>query len=200
MEPQLYQLQSRYQKAILFAARKHQGQKIPGTDLPYLVHLSNVAMEILIASATLTDFDVPFATTLALLHDTLEDTDTTYEELSAEFGKNIAESVTALTKDPSLEKKEKMIKSLDAIKKLSKEVWMVKIADRITNLQKPPSHWDNDKIYNYWKEAVDIHNHLFISNNYLSLRLGHQIQEYQQYVKIPPDNINSEIPPSHNSI
>ena len=43
-------IQTLYQKTILFAAEKHKTQKVPGTDLTYLVHLSDVAMEILIAS------------------------------------------------------------------------------------------------------------------------------------------------------
>ena len=45
-------IQTLYQKTILFAAEKHKTQKVPGTDLTYIVHLSDVAMEILIASKT----------------------------------------------------------------------------------------------------------------------------------------------------
>ena len=76
------QIQSLYQKAIKFAAAKHaaQNQTIPGTNLPYVVHLSNVAMEILIASFHSENFDLGFAVQVALLHDTLEDTSATFAE------------------------------------------------------------------------------------------------------------------------
>lgn len=56
-------IQDTYQTTILFAATKHQqnNQTIPGTNLPYLLHLSNVAMEILMAGQHTPDFDTRFA-------------------------------------------------------------------------------------------------------------------------------------------
>ena len=66
------EIQTLYQTTIKFAASKHleKEQKVPGTDLPYVVHLSNVAMEILIASANTDNFDLAFAVQVVLLHDT----------------------------------------------------------------------------------------------------------------------------------
>ena len=91
------QTQSLYQKAIKFAAAQHatQNQTVPGTNLPYVVHLSNVAMEILIASFHTENFNPDFAVQVALLHDTLEDTSTTFGELETEFGVDIAKAVGA---------------------------------------------------------------------------------------------------------
>jgi guanosine-3',5'-bis(diphosphate) 3'-pyrophosphohydrolase len=91
-------IQSGYQKAILFAAQKHEEQKqtIPGTNIPYVVHLSNVAMEILMAAPHTPDFNLNFAVQVALLHDTLEDTNTDFEELSNVFGLDVAEAVAEL--------------------------------------------------------------------------------------------------------
>lgn len=176
-------LQQHYQKAIKFAALKHstEGQTIPGTELPYVVHLSNVAMEILIASQNSHDFDVTFALQVALLHDVLEDTATTVEELSENFSPNTAAAVKALTKDTSLSKNKKMADSLDRIKKLQKEVWAVKLADRITNLQPPPKHWDRQKIKDYKKEAITILESLRGGNAYLEERLKACIEEYEAY-------------------
>lgn len=79
--------QSLYQQTIKFATLKHleKRQTIPGTSLPYVVHLSNVAMEILIASQNSFNFNLNFAIQIALLHDTLEDTSTTFEELSRQY-------------------------------------------------------------------------------------------------------------------
>lgn len=63
-----------YQEAIKFAGDKHKNQKVPGTDANYLLHISNVAMEIILASKEDGNFDINYAVQLALLHDTLEDT------------------------------------------------------------------------------------------------------------------------------
>ncbi|MCC7520939.1 MAG: bifunctional (p)ppGpp synthetase/guanosine-3',5'-bis(diphosphate) 3'-pyrophosphohydrolase, partial [Flavobacteriaceae bacterium] len=89
------EIQSIYQHAIKFAAEKHAeiNQTIPETNLPYVVHLSNVAMEILIASAETKHFDIGFAIQVALLHDTLEDTHATFEDLKEKFGIAVAHAV-----------------------------------------------------------------------------------------------------------
>lgn len=175
--------QSLYQKAILFAAEKHEAknQKVPGTNLPYLLHLSNVAMEILIASAHTENFDLGFAVQVALLHDTLEDTDTTFQELEEKFGLEVAEAVAALTKNERLTKEERMNDCLERIRKLKPEVWAVKLADRITNLQPPPPDWDKEKIEKYYEEAKTIWCELGSANGYLGERIHEQIAYYAAY-------------------
>lgn len=177
-------VQTAYQKTIIFAAKKHleSNQTITDSDLPYVIHLSNVTMEILTASNHTDNFDLNFAVQVALLHDTLEDTNTTFEELETEFGFEIAEGVSALTKNANLPKEEKMLDSLSRISKLRKEVWAVKLADRITNLQKPPRIWDNPKRINYKKEALIILEKLKGGNSYLENRLQTKIEEYEQYL------------------
>ncbi len=177
------ELQTKYQKAIKFAAKKHAdiNQLIPGTNLPYVVHLSNVAMEILIAAQKTENFDSEFAIQVALLHDILEDTETTFDEIVSEFGNNIAEAVLALTKNSKIQKEDKMDDSLNRIKKLSKEVWAVKLADRITNLQAPPEHWSFDKITEYQKQAILIYNSLKGGNEYLEDRLWERTLDYLKY-------------------
>jgi len=97
-------------------------------------------MEVLMANANTEDFNVALAIQAALLHDTIEDTDTTFSEVEENFGTAVANAVLALTKNESLPKEEQMMDSLKRIKKLPYDVWAVKMADRITNLQKPPSH------------------------------------------------------------
>ena len=67
-------IQTIYQKTIDFAAEKHGKQKMP-TGLPYVVHLSNVAMEVILAHQQEPNFNLKEALQLALLHDSLEDTD-----------------------------------------------------------------------------------------------------------------------------
>lgn len=173
-------IQELYQNAIKFAAIKHaqKNQVVPGTKLPYLLHLSNVAMEILIADRETKSWDVDLAVQLALLHDTLEDTDTELDELETIFGARVAEGVAALTKNASLPKEDQMMDSLTRIKKLDKEVWSVKLADRITNLQPPPHFWKPEKIIRYRNEAILILSELKGANDYLEKRLAEKIGEY----------------------
>ncbi len=178
------EVQSTYQAIIKFATAKHleKNQTIPGTNLPYVVHLSNVAMEILMAAPNSENFDLLFAIKVALLHDTIEDTATSFEELENLYGIEVAKAVLALTKNESLPKAEKMLDSLRRIKDLSKEVWAVKLADRITNLQKPPKDWDELKKANYQQEAIQILQYLQGGNAYLEERLRTQIEKYNQYL------------------
>jgi (p)ppGpp synthase/HD superfamily hydrolase len=177
------ELQTKYQTTIKFAAQKHAeiNQVIPGTNLPYVVHLSNVTMEILIASNNTEKFDSEFAVQVALLHDVLEDTETTFDEIVNEFGSDIAFAVSALTKDAHLPKEGQMIDSLNRIKESPKEVWAVKLADRITNLQSPPKHWSFEKINDYQKQAILILDSLKGGNQYLDKRLLEKINDYLKY-------------------
>jgi len=174
--------QSLYQKAIKFAGKKHKDQLVPGTKSNYLMHLSNVAMEILIASHHTNNFDTDFAVQVAILHDTLEDTNTTFKELEENFGKSVTEAVYALTKNKGLPKEQHMQDSLNRIKKLQHEVWAVKLADRITNLQPPPSHWDTEKKQKYLDQAKLILKELNDGNDYLAKRLETKIIEYNDYL------------------
>ena len=177
------ELQTKYQNALKFAAKKHadKNQLIPGTNLPYVVHLSNVAMEILIASQKTETFNTEFAIQVALLHDILEDTETTFDELVNEFGDEIAQAVLSLTKNSNIPKEKRMDDSLNRITELKKEVWAVKLADRITNLQVPPKHWSFEKITEYQKQAIQIHNSLKGGNEYLENRLWEKILDYLKY-------------------
>ncbi len=177
-------IQTFYQEALKFATSKHleKDQKVPGTNMPYMVHLSNVAMEILVAGGQTKGFDLSFAVQVALLHDTLEDTDTSFKELENGFGLEIAKAVLALSKNHDLQKDQQMSDCLVRIKQLKMEVWAIKLADRITNLQTPPPHWDNAKKIKYHQEARVILNELKDGNNYLANRLLTKIEEYTKHI------------------
>jgi (p)ppGpp synthase/HD superfamily hydrolase len=176
-------IQEKYQEAIKFASAKHaeKGQKVPGTNLPYDVHISNVAMEILIAGFNTPNFNTTFAVQVALQHDTIEDTATDFHELENIFGMEIAQAVSALSKDEKLPKELQMQDCLNRISLLQPEVWSVKLADRITNLQPPPPDWDNAKRIKYHKEAQTIYEALKSGNAYLASRLANKIKEYESY-------------------
>lgn len=144
------------QKAWNFASKAHNGQFVPGTGIPYINHVGSVAMEAMAAVIRNPSIEDPVLLILCgILHDTLEDTDKTYDDLEREFGKNVAEGVTALTKNKAFPSKEERMKdSLERIVKQPREIWMVKLCDRIVNLQPPPAHWDPAKIQAYKDEAV----------------------------------------------
>ena len=174
--------QTLYQKAIKFAGEKHKDQLVPGSKSNYLLHLSNVAMEIIIASYNTNNFDIDFAIQVALLHDILEDTKTEFTDLESKFGFPVADAVHALTKKAHLPKEQQMMDSLNRIKKLQSEVWAVKLADRITNLQSPPIHWNTEKKKKYLKQAKLILKELNGGNDYLAKRLETKIIEYNDYL------------------
>lgn len=178
--------QEKFIKAHWFAAAAHNGQLVPGTELPYIVHLDQVCMEIFAALGAAPAAEPDLAVQCALLHDTVEDTAVTPEELETEFGSAVSEGVMALTIDDSigagLEKFDQrwlqLEDYLERILRQPREIWMVKMADRITNLQPPPSHWTAAMIDRYRKGALLILDKLGSSSSFLGLRLESKIKRY----------------------
>ena len=172
-----------YKKALRFAAEKHLDQKENGTDLPYVVHVTSVAAEIFVAHFQEPVFDLNFALVLALLHDVLEDTETSTEEIALQFGWPVAEGVEALTKSEAIaDKEQRLLDSISRISSLGPEVSAVKLADRITNLDAPSLPWPEDKRRRYMEGSNLILQHLHAGNRYLSERLKLKIKEYVEYV------------------
>ena len=177
--------QENYIEILNFAAIAHGEQKTP-KGLPYLAHITCVAMEVINAceKSKIDEEKTNLAISCALLHDVIEDTSISYDELYIKFGEEIANGVEALTKDKTLSsKQEQMRDSIERLLTQSYEVQMVKLADRITNLGTPPKHWDNEKIKAYQKEASFILSCLGNSNIYLAQRLKEKIEEYKKYIK-----------------
>jgi HD domain-containing protein len=145
----------RYVAALRFAAERHRGQTLPGSDLPYVVHITSVAAEV-IAVLPESNLDADLAVVCALLHDTVEDTQTTADEVAAAFGTAVRDGVAALSKNPALPKSDAMADSLARIRTQPLAVWAVKLADRITNLAPPPPHWTPPKCATYRAEAQTI--------------------------------------------
>src|ERR1700756_1958929 len=147
-------------RAANFAARRHVEQKRKGTARePYINHLAEVAA--LLAEAT-GGADAALVAA-GFLHDTLEDTDTEYEELQAIFGDDIAGLVAEVTDDKSLPKQErKRFQIVNAAHK-SDRAKLLKIADKTSNLRaltfSPPSDWELGRVFEYvdWAEQVVSH-------------------------------------------
>ena len=170
--------QDLYQKAIRFAGDVHGNQEIPGTNLPYIVHLSNVCMEVMAAVCSGETRNPDLAVICALLHDTIEDAGVTADEIEQLFGKDVADGVLSLSKDSGISKELRMEECIERIKLQPEEVWMVKLADRVTNLQPPPSHWTDEKILSYRKEAEYILEQLGSASTLPRERLEQKIKNY----------------------
>jgi guanosine-3',5'-bis(diphosphate) 3'-pyrophosphohydrolase len=130
-------------KALAFAAHKHRDQRRKDAEAsPYINHPIALA-DVLVNEGGVTDTEVLCA---ALLHDTVEDTDTTHEELVNAFGTRIARIVAEVTDDQTLEKSERKRLQVEHAPMLSAEAKLVKLADKICNLRdvavRPPAKWD----------------------------------------------------------
>lgn len=152
-----------------------------GSELPYVIHVGMVCMEVMAALTVEPGRDGDLAVQCALLHDVIEDTKTTYALVAAEFGKPVADGVLALTKNDALEKVLQMADSLARIREQPHEVWMVKLADRISNLQPPPVYWTKEKIAAYRAEAEMIHAALRGASDFLAERLWGKITAYRHF-------------------
>jgi (p)ppGpp synthase/HD superfamily hydrolase len=171
-----------YMRAYRFAAEAHRWQRVPGTHLPYIMHLSFTAMEILAAAAVDDIGDADLALQCALLHDVLEDTLAPREKLVAEFGEGVTDGVLALTLNKRLPRLEQMPECLGRIRLQPREISMVKMADRITNLQPPPRHWKPDRIRDYHRESGVILEALAHTSAFLAERLSTKLREYADFV------------------
>lgn len=170
----------RYVAALRFAAERHHAQRVPDSEFPYLVHVVSVAAETI--AALVPGLDAQLAVGCALLHDTLEDTDARYDELVQRFGVAVANGVRALSKNSELAKSEQMSDSLRRIREQPREVWMVKLADRITNLDTPPRSWSADKRRGYRDEAIAIADALGEASPILERRIRARIAAYAAHL------------------
>ena len=146
-------------KALAFAAHKHRDQRRKDAEAsPYINHPIALA-DVLVNEGGVADVDVLCA---ALLHDTLEDTDTSVSELERAFGMRIARIVEEVTDDKALPKAERKRLQIEHAPRLSTEAKLVKLADKICNLrdvaQRPPEGWDlarRREYFDWAKRVVD---------------------------------------------
>lgn len=143
--------------ALNFAACKHRDQRRKGADAPpYINHPIEVA-EILARIGGIDDVAVLQA---ALLHDTIEDTQTSPEELEREFGSTVRSLVEEVTDDKALPKAERKRLQIEHAPHLSARAKLIKLADKISNVREvmytPPKGWDQRRRAEYidWAASV----------------------------------------------
>jgi guanosine-3',5'-bis(diphosphate) 3'-pyrophosphohydrolase len=143
--------------AIQFASRKHSAQRRKDVDAsPYINHPIAVA-HLLADTGDITDVITLMA---AVLHDTIEDSETTPGELDAQFGRTVRKVVEELTDDKSLDKAVRKQLQIDHAPNLSVRAKAIRLADKIANLQdvmeSPPPNWSLVRRIEYldWTEHV----------------------------------------------
>ena len=144
-------------KAAHFAAKKHRDQRRKDKHAsPYIIHPISVALEIEQTGGV----NDPEILAAALLHDTIEDTETTPEELEEQFGEKVCKYVLEVTDDKNLLKDERKKKQIEHAETLSKGAVLIKLGDKISNITdiiyNPPSKWDINRRRAYldWAEEV----------------------------------------------
>jgi guanosine-3',5'-bis(diphosphate) 3'-pyrophosphohydrolase len=145
-------------RAAAFAAEKHRKQRRKDVEAsPYINHPIQLAYILVQA-----DIEDPIVLAAALLHDTVEDTQTTLDELEIVFGYEIARIVAECTDDKQLDKLERKQAQVDHAAKLSPRAKLVKLADKIANVSDidgaPPAGWSVERKREYFdwaKRVVD---------------------------------------------
>jgi guanosine-3',5'-bis(diphosphate) 3'-pyrophosphohydrolase len=144
-------------KALAFAAHKHRDQRRKDAEAsPYINHPIALA-DVLVNEGGVTDVEVLCA---ALLHDTVEDTATTPEELERSFGPRVARIVAEVTDDKTLPKAERKRLQVEHAASISREAKLVKLADKICNLRDvaahPPAQWSLERRREYFEWAKSV--------------------------------------------
>jgi guanosine-3',5'-bis(diphosphate) 3'-pyrophosphohydrolase len=145
--------------ASAFAADKHRDQRRKGAEAsPYINH-PIAAANLLANEADILD---PITLAASLLHDTIEDTGTTMDEIVRSFGPEVAAVVAEVTDDKSLPKQERKRLQVEHAGGLSARAKLVKLADKICNLRdlrrSPPADWPLERRREYFdwtKHVID---------------------------------------------
>jgi len=144
-------------RALKFASEKHERHRRKGgRDIPYINHPIAVAT-LLATVAEVTDPDLLAA---ALLHDTVEDTDATHEELVEQFGADIANLVAEVTDDPTLSSAQRKLTQEREASSKSPRAKLLRLADKTANVHdityRPPPEWSVERRMEYysWAERV----------------------------------------------
>jgi (p)ppGpp synthase/HD superfamily hydrolase len=154
--------------AARFAAEKHAQQKRKGENgEPYFNHLLEVA-ELIAASSPNLDVELVMA---AFLHDTVEDTSVTLQELKQRFGKDVADLVAEVTDDKSLPKEIRKQLQVEHTPEKSSRAQTLKLADKISNLRaiisSPPVGWSRERKQQYFKWALQVVSGIASPNQFL---------------------------------
>ena len=119
----------------------------------------------------------------AILGRSVEEGNSSYEELSEQFGEDVAQGVRALTRNHALPTAQaRVADSLMRIRRQPKEVWMAEMADWIVSLSPPPADWSKEQKGQLFQSARMVHSTLADAHRALAARLEEQIDMYRGYI------------------
>ena len=173
-------------KAANFAAHRHRNQRRKDEEkTPYINHPISVAKII----SEIGNVEDPEVLAAALLHDTLEDTETTPEELVENFGDRVCRLVQEVTDDKDLDKPIRKQLQIEHAKELSDGAALIKLGDKISNVtditKTPPTNWDSMRRLEYFEWAEKVFNNCPMVNEALE-------NHFAEAIKAGRDKINEK--------
>lgn len=171
-------------QAASFAARKHTAQKRKGAGAePYVNHVLEVA-NLLASVGKVEDADVLIA---ALLHDTIEDTDVSAEQITELFGATVCGYVLEVTDDKSLPKEKRKQLQVEHAPHLSAGAKQIKLADKISNItdimNSPPADWSIERRLEYIDWGINVVEGLRGANAGLERHFDELIEKARREIK-----------------
>ena len=150
-------MDERFFRALQFASEKHKHHRRKGgRDVPYINHPIAVATQL----ATVGGVTDPAVLAAAILHDTVEDTDATPDELNTLFGADIAGLVAEVTDDPLLTSAQRKLTQEHEAARKSPRAKLIRLSDKTCNVHdiacNPPPDWSTERRMEYfnWAERV----------------------------------------------
>ncbi|MEX2582425.1 MAG: HD domain-containing protein [Gemmatimonadota bacterium] len=147
-------------RALSYAAAKHRDQRRKGAGAPPFINHSIEVAELLARAAGIED---PVTLQAAVLHDTLEDTDTTFDDLAREFGTEVATLVQEVTDEKHLPRAERKRHQIETAPRLSERARLIRLADKIVNVHAitwtPPVEWPLERRLDYLEWTAQVVEH-----------------------------------------
>lgn len=183
-------------EAIYFASQAHKNQRRKNAEsTPYINHpieVMNLLSDAISGTGIDVDKDNWEILCAAVLHDTIEDTNVTYQEIENKFGINVADYVKEVTdnkSDPKIKRKQDQITHALIT---SDEAKLIKLADKLSNLsdidKNPPVNWSKDEIneYVYWCYAVcdNLRNFKYLRSQMISIILFDKLNPIFEKYKV----------------
>ncbi|MBX2873176.1 MAG: HD domain-containing protein [Saprospiraceae bacterium] len=177
-----------YFEALAFAAKQHQYQRRGGYDaLPYINHLIKVSSAI-IQIGKEEDENIIMA---SILHDVIEDSDTTFEDLKEQFGEAVAQIVTELTDDMELPYARRKALQVEGAGQLSAAARKIRIADKASNIRdifSYPLDWTEEKKVAYLDNSLAVVDQIRGTHEDLEAWFDQSVQFAREVLSQTPNN------------
>ena len=168
------------QKAAVFAAKAHEGMMRKGSRIPYIYHPMEVAL--IVAQMT----DDPEVIAAAYLHDVLEDTSVTPEELERTFGGRILSLVQEESEDKERTWRERKASTIEHLKQASREVKLLTLGDKLSNLRNTARDYllDGDAVFERFNMKEKRWQGWYYTSMAEAFKELESFPEYREYVRL----------------